>query len=57
MAGARFDGMLELFNVFNHQNLTTYTTNLSSAKFGQPSGDTNIDYQPRMLQVGFRFEY
>ena len=54
---ARFDGMLELFNVFNHQNLTTYTTNLSSAKFGQPSGDTNIDYQPRMLQVGFRFEY
>jgi hypothetical protein len=48
------DGMVELFNVFNHQNLATYTTNLSNAKYGQPSGDTNLAYQPRMLQVGFR---
>jgi hypothetical protein len=53
----KVDGMLEMFNVFNHSNLTTYTTNLTSAKYGQPSGDTNIDYQPRMLQLGFRVEY
>src|SRR5262249_35063506 len=54
---ARFEGMFEMFNVFNHRNLNTFTTNLSSAKFGQPSGDTNIDYQPRMVQLGFRLAY
>jgi hypothetical protein len=45
---------VELFNVFNHTNLVTYTTNLSNAAYGRPSGDTNIDYQPRMAQFGFR---
>jgi hypothetical protein len=50
----RVDGMVELFNVFNHQNLVTYTTNLANARYGLPSGDSNLAYQPRMLQVGFR---
>jgi hypothetical protein len=45
---------VELFNVFNHRNLATYVTNLSNSKYGQPSGDTNLAYQPRMLQLGFR---
>jgi hypothetical protein len=50
----KIDGMVELFNVFNHTNLVTYTTNLANARYGLPSGDTNLAYQPRMLQVGFR---
>jgi hypothetical protein len=54
---AKIDAIVELFNVFNHQNLATYVTNLSNARFGQPSGDTNIAYQPRMLQIGFRASF
>ena len=48
------DGIVEMFNVLNHRNLATYTTNLSNSKYGLPSGDTNLAYQPRMLQLGFR---
>ena len=51
------EGIAEMFNVFNHRNLNTFVTNLSNARYGQPSGDTNIDYQPRMLQFGFRLTY
>jgi hypothetical protein len=54
---AKIEGIVEVFNLFNHQNLTTFVTNLSNSKFGQPSGDTNIDYQPRMAQFGFRLTY
>jgi hypothetical protein len=50
----KVDGLIELFNIFNHRNLATYVTNLSNGKYGQPSGDTNLAYQPRMLQLGFR---
>jgi hypothetical protein len=50
----KVDVMAECFNIFNHTNLVTYTTNKSSASFGKPAGDTNIDYQPRMAQFGFR---
>jgi hypothetical protein len=54
---ARVEGIVEMFNVLNHRNLNTFTTNLSNAKFGLPSGDTNIDYQPRMMQFAFRLSY
>jgi len=50
----KIDGIVEVYNVFNHQNLATYTTNLSNARYGLPSGDTNLAYQPRMLQLGIR---
>ena len=53
----KIEAIAEVFNVFNHTNLVTYTTNLSSAAFGKPSGDTNIDYQPRMAQFGFRTSF
>jgi hypothetical protein len=53
---AKIDGIVELFNAFNHANFapSDYVTNLSNAKYGQPSSDPNISYQPRMLQLGFR---
>jgi hypothetical protein len=53
---AKIDGIVELFNALNHANFapSDYVTNLSNAKYGQPSSDPNISYQPRMLQLGFR---
>jgi hypothetical protein len=48
------DGLVELFNVFNHANYGAYTTQFSSPLYGQPSFNGNVAYQPRILQLGFR---
>ena len=48
------DGMLEVFNVFNHANRGNYVTDLTNAMYGQPTDDTGTVYRPRMLQLGFR---
>jgi hypothetical protein len=57
--GARLtlDGLFEVYNVFNHVNYGSYTTNESNARFGQPSFNGNVAYQPRMLQLGFRVAF
>jgi carboxypeptidase family protein len=54
--GGRFqvEGMLEVFNLFNHANYGAYTINESNANYGKPSSSDNLAYQPRMLQLGFR---
>ncbi len=52
------DGMFEVFNVFNHANYGSYTTvEALGALYGQPSQNSNVAYQPRMLQLGFRFAF
>jgi hypothetical protein len=51
---ASIDGLLEVFNLFNHENYGSYTTAESNANYGMPSQNTNVAYQPRMLQFGFR---
>ena len=48
------DGILEVFNLFNHANYGSYVTAESNRNYGQPSSNTNVAYQPRMLQLGFR---
>jgi hypothetical protein len=48
------DGILEVFNLFNHANYGSYVTAESNSNYGQPSSNTNVAYQPRMLQLGFR---
>ena len=53
----RLDGMFEVFNLFNHANYGSYTTNESNALFGQPSSNTNIAYWPRVLQLGVRLAF
>jgi hypothetical protein len=53
----RIDGMLEVFNLFNHANYGSYVTNESNAQFGNPSFNGNIAYQPRVTQFGFRFAF
>ena len=50
-------GMLEVFNVFNHQNYNTFVLNERSPAFGQPQTDKNIAFQPRVMQLGFRLAF
>lgn len=51
------DGMLEVFNLFNHENYGSYTTVESNRRYGQPSFNPNVAYQPRMVQLGFRVAF
>ena len=51
------DGILEVFNIFNHENYGSYTTQESNASYGQPSQNTNVAYTPRMAQLGFRLAF
>jgi len=54
---AGIDGMIEVFNLFNHENYGSYVTAESNRNYGRPSYNPNVAYQPRMLQVGFRFAF
>jgi hypothetical protein len=51
------DGLVEMFNVFNHANYGSYVTDESSRAYGQPVQNIAIEYQPRMMQFGFRFTF
>jgi hypothetical protein len=51
------DGLLEVFNLFNHANYGAYTTSESNAQYGKPAANLNIAYQPRMMQLGFRVAF
>jgi hypothetical protein len=54
---ATVDGLLEVFNLFNHANYGSYVLLESNRNYGQPSFNSNIAYQPRILQLGFRFAF
>jgi hypothetical protein len=49
--------MFEVFNLFNHENFGSYTTLQSNAAYGRPSFNNNVAYQPRIVQLGFRFAF
>jgi hypothetical protein len=51
---AAVDGILEVFNLFDHANYGSYITAESNVRYGTPSSNTNVAYQPRMVQLGFR---
>ena len=51
------DGMVEVFNLFNHENYGAYTTSQSNPSFGQPAYAPNVAYQARIAQLGFRFAF
>jgi hypothetical protein len=51
------DGIVELFNLFNHANYGSYTTAEVSAAYGRPSPSTAVVYQPRMMQLAFRLVF
>jgi hypothetical protein len=48
------DGILEVYNLFNHANYGSYTLAESNANYGKPIQNIGIAYQPRMVQLGFR---
>ena len=48
------DGIVEVFNVFNHENFGSFTLIENNANYQQPSDNLNIAYQPRLVQFGFR---
>jgi hypothetical protein len=54
---ATLQGMLDVFNAFNTRNATGYGTNYFGRTYLQPSSATNLNYQPRQVQLGFRISY
>jgi hypothetical protein len=48
------DGILEAYNLFNHENFGSYEVRESNAAYGRPVPILSLVYQPRMLQLGFR---
>ena len=51
------DGIVEVFNVFNHANYGAYTTAESNAAYGRPAQSSNVAYAPREVQLGFRVAF
>ena len=51
------DGLVEVFNLFNHANYGSYNTVETSGIYGNPSQNTNVAYGPRAAQLGFRFTF
>jgi len=49
--------VLDAFNILNTENLTNYGTNVFSKTYLQPASSTNLFYQPRQVQLGFRVSY
>ena len=58
-AGARvqLEPVFEVFNLFNHANYGGYEMTLTSSRFGQPTRNTNVAYNPRVIQLGFRVSF
>ena len=53
----QLQGMVDVFNALNITNATGYTRNYFSRTYLQPSVSTNLFYQPRQIQFGFRVSY
>ena len=49
--------MIELFNLFNRANFTTWVLNERNARFLEPDAADGIAYQPRTMQFGFRARF
>jgi len=54
---ASIDGILEVFNLFDHANYGSYVTNELSPLFGEPEFNSNLAFAPRTLQLGFRLTF
>ncbi len=51
------DGIVEVYNLFNHANYGAYTLAESNASYAKPIQNIGIAYQPRMVQLGFRIVF
>ena len=49
------DGIVEVFNLFNHENYGLYQGNLlTGARYGTPRFVRDVAYYPRIVQLAFR---
>ena len=51
------EGTFEVFNLFNYENYNSFVLNESARNFGAPNFDSNIAFQPRTMQFGFRVTF
>jgi hypothetical protein len=54
---ATIDGLVEVFNLFDHANFGAYTVDEVNRSYGQPRQNLNVAYAPRTVQLGFRFAF
>jgi outer membrane receptor protein involved in Fe transport len=59
VARIRLQGIAEVFNVFNRENHDrgTYGRNYFGTTYLKPGTSTDLFYQPRQIQLGFRVSY
>jgi hypothetical protein len=55
--GRSIDGIVEVFNLFNHSNFGMFTTDVSSPDYGRAVYDPNVAYGARAAQLGFRLQF
>jgi hypothetical protein len=53
----KLEGIVEIFNLFNHENYGSYVTAQSNAAYGQPQYSANAANLPRSVQLGFRIAF
>jgi hypothetical protein len=53
----RLTGIFEVFNVTNHANYGAYNGQINSPTFGQPRQNLLNAYQPRVVQLAFKFAF
>jgi hypothetical protein len=52
------EGILDVFNLFNHENIGSYTTTFSNAAiYGKPSFNQSTAYAARSLQLGVHLTF
>jgi hypothetical protein len=51
------EGTVEVFNLFNYENYNSFVLNETARNFGAPNFDSNIAFQPRTMQFGFRVTF
>ena len=50
-------GTVDVFNLLNRANYGSYTLTETSAAYTKPSYNSNLAYQARMVQFGFRLAF
>jgi hypothetical protein len=55
--GMKVTGIAEVFNLTNHANFGNYNAQVGSPTFGQPRQNLLNAYQPRVMQLAFKFSF
>jgi hypothetical protein len=51
------DGILEVFNLFDHANYGSFTTDVDSTLYATPVYNADVAYAARSVQLGFRLAF